>query len=87
MTVAGEHGETDYGSAPAGREVDETDLDERIEGLPRDATSGASDGSSSPRRARQVADCIAQTSARLIPLILDDRADSLSRVPPHSGGR
>ena len=29
--------------------------------------------------------CIAQTSAMFLPLIFDERAASLSRVPPHSG--
>ena len=50
------------------------------------ASSGATDGSFRPRThsARSLI-CIAQASAMLIPLILDDRAASLSRVPPHSG--
>jgi hypothetical protein len=50
------------------------------------ASSGATDGSSRPRThsARSLI-CIAQASAMLIPLILEDRAASLSRVPPHSG--
>ena len=49
-------------------------------------SSGATDGSSRPRThsARSLI-CIAQTSAMLIPLTFDDRAASLSRVPPHSG--
>ena len=48
--------------------------------------SGATDGSSSLRihSARSLI-CIAHASAMLIPLILDDRASSLSRVPPQSG--
>ena len=51
-----------------------------------DASSGATDGSSRPRThsARSLI-CIAQASAMLIPSIFDDRAASLSRVPPHSG--
>ncbi len=50
------------------------------------ASSGATDGSSRPRThsARSLI-CIAQASAMLIPLIFDDRAASLSRVPSHSG--
>ena len=50
------------------------------------ASSGATDGSSSPptHSARSLI-CIAQASAMLIPLIFDDRAASLSRVPPQSG--
>ena len=52
----------------------------------RPASSGATDGSSRPRThsARSLI-CIAHASAMLIPLILDDRAASLSRVPPQSG--
>ncbi len=50
------------------------------------ASSGATDGSSSSRTqsARSLI-CIAQTSAMFLPLILDERASSLSRVPSHSG--
>ena len=50
------------------------------------SSSGATDGSSRPRThsARSLI-CIAQASAMLISLIFDDRASSLSRVPPHSG--
>ena len=50
------------------------------------SSSGATDGSSRPRThsARSLI-CIAHASAMLIPLIFDDRAPSLSRVPPHSG--
>ncbi len=29
--------------------------------------------------------CMAQTSAMFLPLIFEDRASALSRVPPHSG--
>ncbi len=49
-------------------------------------SSGATDGSSRSRTqsARSVI-CIAQTSAMFLPLILDDRASLLSRVPSHSG--
>ena len=49
-------------------------------------SSGATDGSSSPRThsARSLI-CIAQASAMLTPPIFDDRAPSLSRVPPQSG--
>ncbi len=49
-------------------------------------SSGARDGSSRPRThtARSLI-CIAHASAMLIPAIFDDRAPSLSRVPPHSG--
>ena len=49
-------------------------------------SSGATDGSSSPRThsARSLI-CIAQTSAMLSFLILEDRAASASRVPSHSG--
>ena len=50
------------------------------------ASSGATDGSARPRThvARSLI-CIAQASAMLMPLIFDDRAASLSRVPSHSG--
>ena len=50
------------------------------------ASSGATDGSSRPltHSARSLI-CIAHASAMLIPLIFDDRAASLSRVPPQSG--
>ena len=50
------------------------------------ARSGATDGSSRSRiqSARSLI-CIAQASAMLMPRILDDRAASLRRVPPHSG--
>ena len=50
------------------------------------ASSGATDGSSRPstHSARSLI-CIAHASAMLIPLIFEDRAASLSRVPPHSG--
>ena len=50
------------------------------------ASSGATDGSSRPRTqsARSLI-CIAQASAMLTPLIFDDRAPALSRVPPQSG--
>ena len=50
------------------------------------AKSGATAGSSTPRAhpARSLT-CIAHASAMLIPLIRDERAASLSRVPPHSG--
>src|SRR5215207_4171010 len=53
---------------------------------PSAASSGATDGSSRPRThsARSLT-CIAQTSAMLIPSILDDRAASLSPLPPQSG--
>ena len=49
-------------------------------------SSGVTDGSSMPRTqsARSVI-CIAQTSAMFFPLIFDDRASLLSRVPSHSG--
>ena len=49
-------------------------------------SSGATDGSSRPRTqsARSLI-CIAQTSAMFLPLIFDDRASLLSRVPSHSG--
>ncbi|SLJ82493.1 Uncharacterised protein [Mycobacteroides abscessus subsp. abscessus] len=49
-------------------------------------SNGATEGSSSPRThsARSLI-CIAQASAMLMPLIFDDRAPSLSRVPSHSG--
>ena len=52
----------------------------------RPASSGATDGSSRPRShsARSLI-CIAQASAMLMPSIFDDRAASLSRLPPHSG--
>jgi hypothetical protein len=50
------------------------------------ASSGATDGSSTPRtHAAASVICIAQASAMLVPPIRDDRAASLSRVPPHSG--
>ena len=50
------------------------------------ASSGATDGSSRPRThsARSLI-CIAQASAMLMPRIRDERAPSLSRVPPQSG--
>ena len=50
------------------------------------ASSGATGGASSPRTqpARSLI-CIAQASAMLAPLIFDDLANSVSRVPPHSG--
>ena len=50
------------------------------------SSSGATDGSSRPRTqsARSLI-CIAQASAMLMPSIFDDRAASLSRVPPQSG--
>ncbi len=50
------------------------------------ASSGATDGSFSPRThsARSLS-CIAHTSAILTPRISDDRAPSLSLVPAHSG--
>ncbi len=49
-------------------------------------SSGATDGSSSPRTqpARSLI-CIAHASAMLTPLIFEERAPSLSRVPSHSG--
>ncbi len=49
-------------------------------------SSGATPASSSPRThsARSLI-CMAQASAMLTPPIFDDRAPSLSRVPPHSG--
>ncbi len=49
-------------------------------------SSGATDGSLSPSThpARSLI-CIAQASAMLVPLIRDERAASLSRVPSHSG--
>jgi len=49
-------------------------------------SSGATDGSSRPRTqsARSLI-CIEQTSAMFFPLIFDDRASLLSRVPSHSG--
>ena len=52
----------------------------------RFASSGATEGSSSPRTqsARSLI-CIAQASAMLMPLIFEARAPSLRRVPPHSG--
>ena len=50
------------------------------------ATSGATDGSCRPRThsARSLI-CIAHASAMLTFLIFEDRAASLSRVPPQSG--
>ena len=53
---------------------------------PNDSSSGATDGSSRPctHSARSLI-CIAQASAMLIFLILEDRAASLSRLPPQSG--
>ena len=50
------------------------------------ASSGATDGSSRPRThvARSLI-CIAQASAMLTPPIFEERAASLSLVPPHSG--
>ena len=50
------------------------------------SSSGATDGSSRPptHSARSLI-CIAHASAMLIPLIFEDRAASLSRVPSHSG--
>ena len=69
------------------REVAEPDLDERVERVAAaPSSSGATDGSSRPRThsARSLI-CIAQASAMLIPSIFDDRAASLSRVPPQSG--
>ena len=55
---------------------------------PSALSSGATDGSSRPRThsARSLI-CIAQASAMLTPSIFDDRAPSLSRVPPQSGHR
>ena len=49
-------------------------------------SSGATDGSSRPRThsARSLI-CIAHASAMLTPRIFEDRAASLSRVPPQSG--
>ena len=49
-------------------------------------SSGATDGSSRSRTqsARSLI-CIAQTSAMFLPLIFDDRASLVSRVPSHSG--
>src|SRR5205823_6048256 len=49
-------------------------------------SGGATDGSFRPRGqpARSLI-CIAHASAMLTPPILDDRAASLSRVPPHAG--
>src|SRR3954466_16245103 len=50
------------------------------------ASSGATDGSlMAPTHSARSVICIAQTSAMLTPLIFDDRAASLSRVPPQSG--
>ena len=50
------------------------------------ARSGATDGSFRPRvQAARSLICMAQASAMLIFLIRDDRAASLSRVPPQSG--
>ena len=72
---------------PVEREVAQPDLHERVEECAAaPASSGATDGSSRPRTqsARSLI-CIAQASAMLIPLIFDDRASSLSRVPSHSG--
>ena len=53
---------------------------------PNDSSSGATEGSlrSRTHSARSLI-CIAHASAMLIFLILDDRAASLSRLPPHSG--
>ena len=49
-------------------------------------SSGATDGSASPRiQAARSLICIAQTSAMFFPLIFEDRASLLSRVPSHSG--
>ena len=52
----------------------------------RPVSSGATDGSSSPRTqsARSLI-CMAQTSAMFLPPIFADRASLLSRVPLHSG--
>jgi hypothetical protein len=52
----------------------------------RPPTSGATDGSSTERiqSARSLI-CIEQTSAMFFPLIFDDRASLVSRVPPQSG--
>jgi hypothetical protein len=53
---------------------------------PSDSSSGATDGSSSPRTHSATSEiCIAETSAMLTPSIFDERAASLSRVPSHSG--
>ncbi len=53
---------------------------------PSDASSGATDGRSSPRTqvARSLI-CIAHASAMFRPSIREDRAASLSRVPSQSG--
>jgi hypothetical protein len=49
-------------------------------------SSGATDGSSRPRtQSARSLTCIAHASAMLTLPIRDDRASSLSRVPPHSG--
>ena len=50
------------------------------------ASNGATDGSFTPRThsARSLI-CIAQASAMLMPLILEERAASARRVPPQSG--
>ncbi len=49
-------------------------------------SSGATDSSRRPaiHRARSLI-CIAHASAMLTPAIFEERAPSLSRVPPHSG--
>ena len=53
---------------------------------PSDSSSGATDGSSSPcTHSARSRICIAHASAMLTPSIFDDRAASLSRVPPQSG--
>ena len=51
-----------------------------------DSTNGATDGSAMPAThpARSLI-CMAQASAMLTPSIFDERAASLSRVPPQSG--
>ena len=53
---------------------------------PSAVSSGATDGSwrSRTQPARSLI-CIAHASAMLMPSIFDDRAPSLSRVPPQSG--
>ena len=71
---------------PVERQVAETDLDERVEQVEQVGDQRGHAGSSMLRsHSAASVICIAHTSAMLVPLIVDDRADSLSRVPSHFG--